>query len=54
VQIEAIASGVNQVIEAAKVCKEGLHGPLVRNINRVPLNFSADGFNGFLNSFRVA
>jgi hypothetical protein len=42
------------VIEAAKLCKEDLHGPLVRKINLVPLCFSADGFNGLLNSFRVA
>jgi hypothetical protein len=54
VQMEAIAGGEYQVIERAKLCEQSFDGPFVRDVNRLPLCLSADGFDGFLNSFRVA
>ena len=53
-QMEAIASGENQVIESAELRKESFDGLFVREIKRVPLRVSAQRFSGFLNAFRVA
>ena len=53
-QMEAIASGEYQVVERTKLRKESFDGLFVREIERVPLCVSAQRFNGFLNSFRVA
>jgi hypothetical protein len=53
-QMEAIASGENQVVESAELRKESFDGLFVREIKRVPLRVSAQRFNGFLNSFRIA
>jgi hypothetical protein len=52
--METIAGGKNQVIERTKLSEEGFHSPFVRRFNRLPLRFSTDAFNGFLNSFRTA
>jgi hypothetical protein len=54
VQIQAIAGGEYQMIESAKLRKEGCNGSFVRNVNHLPLCFSAYGFNGSLNSLMVA
>jgi hypothetical protein len=54
VQMETIAGGKNQVIERTELCEEGFHSPFVRRFNRLPLRFSTDAFNGFLNSFGTA
>jgi hypothetical protein len=54
VQMEAIASGENQVVESTELRKESFDGLFVREVKRVPLRVSAQRFNGFLNSFRVA
>jgi hypothetical protein len=52
--MEAIASGENQVVESTELRKESFDGLFVREVKRVPLRVSAQRFNGFLNSFRVA
>src|ERR1700674_1736098 len=54
VQMQAVARGEYQMIENAKLGKEGCNGSFVRDVNRLALRFSTDGFNGFLNSFRIA
>src|SRR5882672_266464 len=51
--MQAVARGEDQMIESAKLGKEGCNGSLVRDINCLPLRFSADGFNSLLNSFRA-
>src|SRR5260370_24183501 len=53
VQMQAVARGEYQMIESAKLGKEGCNGSFVRDVNRFALRFSADRFNRFLNSFRT-
>jgi hypothetical protein len=53
-QMQAIASGENQVIESAELRKESFNGLFVREVKRVSLRVSAQRFSGFPNSFRVA
>jgi hypothetical protein len=53
-QMQAIAGGENQMIESAKLRKEGCNGSFVGNVNYLSLRFSAYGFNGSLNSLMVA
>jgi hypothetical protein len=50
----AIAGGEYQVIETAKLRKEGCNGSFVRDVDRLPLCFATDTLNGLLNSFRIA
>jgi len=40
--MQAIARGEDQMIESAKLGKEGCNGSFVRDINRLALRFSAD------------
>src|SRR5258708_2274443 len=53
VQMQAVARRKYQMIESAKLGKEGCNGSLVRDVKRLPLRFSANGFNCLLNSFRI-
>jgi len=53
-QMQAIAGGEYQMIESAKLRKEGCNGSFVRDVNCLSLCFSTDTFNGLLNSFRIA
>src|SRR5580692_7404949 len=54
VQMQAIAGSEYQMIETAKLRKEGCNGFFVRDVNRVALCFATDSLNGFLNTFRIA
>ncbi len=42
VQMQAVARGEYQMIESAKLGKEGCNGSFVRDFNRLALRFSAD------------
>jgi hypothetical protein len=53
-QMQAIAGGEYQVIETAKLRKEGCDGTFVRDVDGLPLCFATDTLNGLLNSFRIA
>src|ERR1700686_3608281 len=53
VQMQAVARGEYQMIESTELGKEGCNGSFVRDINCLPLRFSANGFNCLLNSFRT-
>src|SRR3989442_14888318 len=53
VQMQAVARGEYQMIESAKLGKEGCNGSVFRNINRLPRGFPPDGFNCLLNPFRT-
>src|SRR5258705_2689943 len=53
-QMQAIAGGEYQMIETAKLRKEGCNGSFVRDVDRLPLCFATDTLNGLLNSFRIA
>src|ERR1700680_4483551 len=53
VQMQAIAGSEYQMIETAKLRKEGCNGSFVRDVDRLPLCFATDTLNGLLNSFRV-
>jgi hypothetical protein len=50
VQMQAIARREYQMIENAKLRKEGGNGSFVRDVNCLPLCVSTDGCNCFLNS----
>jgi hypothetical protein len=51
VQMQAIARGEYQMIESAKLQKEGGNGSFVPDVNCLPLCVSTDGCNCSLNSF---
>jgi hypothetical protein len=53
-QMQAIAGGEYQMIESAKLCKEGRDRSFVRDVNRLPLCLTTDTINRLLNSFRIA
>src|SRR6202795_1328684 len=54
VQVQVIARGEYQMIESAKLGKEGCNGSFVRDVNGLALRFSTNGFKCLLNSFRTA
>src|SRR5437868_5031085 len=51
--MQAVARGEYQMIESAKLGKEGRNGSFVRDVDCLALRFSTDGFNCLLNSFRA-
>jgi hypothetical protein len=52
--MQAIAGGEYQMIETAKLRKEGCNRSLIRDVDRLPLCFATDRPNGLLNPFRIA